>query len=74
VTIDIKQWKENTKYIGGSAKSKIVQYFWKIIEEMSTKEQSLVLKFVTSCPRPPLMGFKFLEPNFTISLVNEKDD
>lgn len=61
-----------TKYIGGlSGSSGCVKMFWAILEkEMSEEEQAKVLKFVTSCPRPPLLGFQQLHPPFTISLMD----
>ena len=31
---------------------------------------SLLLKFVTSCSKPPLLGFAHLQPPFTIQCVN----
>lgn len=69
-TIDVEEWKKYTKYIGGiKESSKMVRMFWKVVEEMTDKEKSLLLQFVTSCPRQPLMGFKYMDPPFTISFV-----
>ena len=31
-------------------------------------------QFVTSCSRPPLLGFSHLEPKFTIRFVDVGDD
>jgi len=36
---------------------------------MSPKEKSQLLKFATSCPRPPLLGFSQLQPPLTIHKV-----
>ena len=33
-----------------------VSRFWKIMEEFSDEERTLLLKFVTSCEREPLLG------------------
>lgn len=33
------------------------------------KERCMLLKFVTSCSRAPLLGFKHLQPTFTIHKV-----
>jgi len=61
-----------TKYIGGfSASDSKIKMFWKLVEsDMSPDEQSKLLKFVTSCPRQPLMGFASLHPQFTISKMD----
>ena len=32
--------------------------FWKVISSFSEDEKNKLLKFVTSCSRPPLLGFK----------------
>lgn len=74
-TIDVEEWKKCTRYIGGfRPESKMVKMFWKVVTQMSEKEKSLLLQFVTSCPRQPLMGFKYMDPPFTISKVEcDKD-
>ena len=48
--------------------------FWKILHELTEGELSLLIKFVTSCGRPPSMGFKGLQPPFTIQRVDCNDD
>ncbi|EPZ35887.1 HECT-domain-containing protein [Rozella allomycis CSF55] len=40
---------------------------------MSEVEKRKVLKFVTSCPRPPLLGFSQLEPKFGIQSTGTDD-
>ena len=37
---------------------------------MSPQERGLVLKFVTSCERPPSLGFAALDPKFTIQRID----
>ena len=34
--------------------------FWQVVSEMTPAEQRDLLKFVTSCSRPPLLGFGYL--------------
>jgi hypothetical protein len=36
--------------------------FWSIVEEFSPKQRSQLLHYVTSCSRPPLLGFAALQP------------
>lgn len=67
VPVDVLDLRINTKYSGNfSPEHQTVQIFWRVIERFDEKEKRLLLKFVTSCSRPPLLGFKELEPPFTI--------
>lgn len=50
-----------------------IQQFWKVVENFSEEEKQQLLKFVTSCSRPPLLGFKDLFPPFCI-MSGGKDD
>ena len=60
--MDVKDLAKNTLYKNGfSGSTKQVKWFWKLVEkEMNDDDRSKMLKFVTSCPRPPLMGFNSL--------------
>ncbi|KAF7300491.1 HECT-domain-containing protein [Mycena chlorophos] len=40
--------------------------FWNVVKTFNPKELRALLHFVTSCSRPPLLGFKNLHPHFTI--------
>lgn len=70
--LNVAELKKYTKYMGGfSGSDSKIKMFWNIVEkEMNEEEQGKLLKFVTSCPRPPLMGFQHLHPPFTISLMD----
>ena len=35
-----------------------IQYFWEVVAQFSEEDKKRLLKFVTSCSRPPLLGFK----------------
>lgn len=43
---------------GFSATHPTVQWFWKVVENFEDAQRRQLLKFVTSCSRPPLLGFK----------------
>ncbi|KAJ1691760.1 hypothetical protein LUZ63_015915 [Rhynchospora breviuscula] len=67
---DVDDLRTNTKYTGGySDSSRAVKLFWEVIRGFNPKERCLLLKFVTSCSRAPLLGFKYLQPSFTIHKV-----
>ncbi|XP_019456174.1 PREDICTED: E3 ubiquitin-protein ligase UPL7 [Lupinus angustifolius] len=68
--IDIDDLKNNTRYTGGyNEGSRTIKIFWEVIKGFEPKERCLLLKFVTSCSRAPLLGFKYLQPAFTIHKV-----
>lgn len=60
---DFEGLKAAMQYAGGYHPSQIfMQWFWEIIEEMTPEQQRKFLKFMTSCSRQPLLGFKSLTP------------
>ncbi|KAF8403185.1 hypothetical protein HHK36_011282 [Tetracentron sinense] len=68
--IDVEDLRNNTRYTGGYAVgSRTVKLFWEVITGFEPKERCMLLKFVTSCSRAPLLGFKHLQPTFTIHKV-----
>jgi ubiquitin-protein ligase E3 C len=71
-SIDVEDLRRNTAYggtyvIGDDGREHpTIELFWKIMKEMSDDERRAVLKFVTSTPRAPLLGFGTLNPRFSI--------
>lgn len=43
---------------GYTATHPVIQTFWEVVEGFTDEEMRKLLKFVTSCSRPPLLGFK----------------
>ncbi|KAK4348442.1 hypothetical protein RND71_031197 [Anisodus tanguticus] len=69
--IDIDDLRKNTRYTGGYTEgSRTIKLFWEVFANFEPKERCLLLKFVTSCSRAPLLGFKYLQPTFTIHKVS----
>ncbi|CAI5968216.1 unnamed protein product, partial [Closterium sp. NIES-65] len=69
--VDVEDLKAHTRYSGGYTESdRTIRMFWEVVKELSREEKSQLLKFVTSCSRPPLLGFKHLNPPLTIHKVN----
>ncbi|KIW14688.1 hypothetical protein PV08_07472 [Exophiala spinifera] len=70
--LDIADLRRNTMYGGVYAigddgqEHPTVQLFWKALQEMDDDDRRKVLKFVTSTPRAPLLGFSHLNPKFSI--------
>lgn len=69
--IDINDLRSNTVYSDYHEKDLAVQYFWQALESFDQPTRAALLKFVTSCPSPPLLGFSQLNPKFCIRLSSE---
>jgi len=71
--VDVADLRRNTRYAGGysdTALSPVVQWFWDVCErDMGDKDREALLRFTTSCDRPPVLGFAELNPRFTIQRV-----
>ena len=48
--------------------------FWTVVSTLSEEQKRKLLKFVTSCSRPPLLGFKDLDPPFCIQNAGTESD
>ncbi|KAM7312031.1 ubiquitin-protein ligase E3B isoform X4 [Ixodes scapularis] len=74
--IDLQDLRRHTKYFGGFHNNhRLVNWLWDILErDFNSEEHRLFLKFVTSCSKPPLLGFAHLEPPFSIRCVEVSDD
>ncbi|XP_052758997.1 ubiquitin-protein ligase E3C [Galleria mellonella] len=74
VPIDLHDLRAHTLYTGGfSATHPTVRCFWKVVENFTDDQRRQLLKFVTSCSRPPLLGFKDLQPPFCIQSAGASD-
>ncbi|XP_065314601.1 ubiquitin-protein ligase E3C-like isoform X2 [Gordionus sp. m RMFG-2023] len=73
--IDVADWKRHTVYSGGyNENDPSIKLFWDIAEfELGHDQLSKLLKFVTSSSRPPLMGFRELNPPFNIQKTSSSN-
>ena len=68
--IDVADMKSNTRYVGGYTMiDRNIVRFWNVVASFSPKHQADLLRFVTSCERPPPLGFGSMNPPFTIQRV-----
>jgi len=67
--IDVEDLKKFTVYKGFPPISNTINIFWHVFKQFSNEERMMLIKFVTSCHRPPLLGFKYLNPKFTIQRI-----
>ncbi|XP_044129864.1 ubiquitin-protein ligase E3B isoform X1 [Bufo gargarizans] len=74
--IDLDDLKKHTVYYGGFHGShRVIVWLWDILaNDFNSEEKAMFLKFVTSCSRPPLLGFAYLKPPFSIRCVEVSDD
>ncbi|KAH9925375.1 HECT-domain-containing protein [Epithele typhae] len=65
--IDLDDLRAHTQY-GGlySDHEPTIELFWQVVNTLTQEERRKLLRFATSCSRPPLLGFKELNPNFAI--------
>lgn len=79
-SIDVEDLRRNTMYGGtyvigdDGLEHPTIRLFWKILTDMSDEERRAVLKFVTSTPRAPLLGFRTLNPRFSIRDAGSDQD
>ena len=70
--IDVEDLRANTIYSGvytigdDGEEHPTVQLFWEVMRGLEDAERRDVLKYVTSTPRAPLLGFSQLRPCFSI--------
>lgn len=68
--LDVEDMREHCHYAGGySSIDPSVRRFWNVVASLNEKHQSALLRFITSCERPPPLGFKTLNPTLTIQRV-----
>jgi len=74
VPVDLDDLRANTNYSGGyTDDNDYIVALWSILEELNDTQRRKFLKFVTSCSRPPLLGFKELEPKMCIHFGGNED-
>jgi ubiquitin-protein ligase E3 C len=70
--IDVEDLRRNTLYGGvyqigdDGEEHATVKMFWQVLKNLDDSDRRKVLKYVTSTPRAPLLGFSQLNPRFSI--------
>lgn len=70
---DIEDLKRNSVVFDISTQSASINHLWQVLEEFSPSQRAKFLRFVTSVPKAPLLGFSHLEPRLGIRFI-AKDD
>ncbi|KAE8147852.1 IQ and HECT domain protein [Aspergillus avenaceus] len=78
--IDVSDLRRNTLYGGvytigdDGEEHPTIKLFWDVMHRMKNEERQKVLRFVTSTPRAPLLGFSHLNPRFSIRDSSEDQE
>ncbi|KAF9300077.1 hypothetical protein BGZ74_008327 [Mortierella antarctica] len=64
--ISLEDLKKNVVYSNFEVGDPTIQFFWSVVQEMAEEDRRLLIKFITSCARPPLLGFAELNPKLCI--------
>ncbi|OBT68418.1 hypothetical protein VE03_02827 [Pseudogymnoascus sp. 23342-1-I1] len=70
--IDVDDLRRNTEYSGvyvigdDGLEHSTINLFWQVMKQLDDQDRRKVLKYVTSTPRSPLLGFGQLNPKFSI--------
>lgn len=73
--IDMDDIKRHSTYIGGYTGShRVIKWLWQAVAEFTVEEQAMFLKFVTSCSKPPVLGFATLQPALSVRAVTDDSD
>eukprot|EP01119_Soliformovum_irregulare_P019061 TRINITY_DN5968_c0_g1_i1.p1 TRINITY_DN5968_c0_g1~~TRINITY_DN5968_c0_g1_i1.p1 ORF type:complete len:991 (-),score=293.49 TRINITY_DN5968_c0_g1_i1:21-2588(-) len=67
--IDVQDLQSHVTYSGGyHSTHPVILRLWSVLNSFTPEEQRNFLMFVTSCSRPPLLGFGSLSPRMCIHL------
>lgn len=69
--VDLDDMQRHTVLHGYEAASPTMVSFWSVLRSLPADDVRNLLRFITSCPRPPLLGFAYLKPNLGIQIVTD---
>ncbi|EIE22502.1 HECT-domain-containing protein [Coccomyxa subellipsoidea C-169] len=68
--LDLEDMKQHVNYAGGyGTDHPVILEFWRALQDFTPEQQKAFLRFVTSCSRPPLLGFQYLDPKLCIQMA-----
>ncbi|KAG0143610.1 hypothetical protein CROQUDRAFT_96115 [Cronartium quercuum f. sp. fusiforme G11] len=71
--LDFDDLQRCTVYGGWDEAHETIRMFWRVVKRFDNPTKAKLLKFVTSCARPPLLGFKELRPSFAIRCAGQDE-
>lgn len=68
--IDFGDLRNHTQMHGWTdSDAEYVEYFWAFLTSLSSAQKAKFLQFCTGTTKPPLLGFRYLQPNFGVAKV-----
>lgn len=68
--IDVADMRKHAVYHGYASDESYIRDFWDYMASLPNKQREKFLTFVTGSDRPPLLGFKFMNPPLMIARDN----
>ncbi|CAO3574093.1 unnamed protein product [Mortierella alpina] len=72
--ISLADLEKNVVYSNFSRTHPTIEHFWSVVQSMKEEDRRLLIKFITSCARPPLLGFAELNPRLCIRNAGQEED
>ncbi|KAF9580734.1 hypothetical protein BGW38_002499 [Lunasporangiospora selenospora] len=72
--ISLSDLANNVVYSNFEPTDPTIEYFWSVVHEMNEEDRRLLIKFITSCARPPLLGFAELNPKLCIRNAGQEEE
>lgn len=69
--VDVADWRQHTKNSCSDENTMVVEWFWEVVEEMSSEDRAKLLHFITGSSRLPARGFAGLSPQISISISGD---
>lgn len=70
---NIEDLKRNSVVFDFSTRNPTIDYLWQVLEEFNPSQRAEFLRFITSVPKAPLLGFSHLEPRLGIRFIAQDD-
>eukprot|EP01017_Pseudomicrothorax_dubius_P010668 TRINITY_DN1383_c0_g1_i1.p1 TRINITY_DN1383_c0_g1~~TRINITY_DN1383_c0_g1_i1.p1 ORF type:complete len:337 (-),score=58.44 TRINITY_DN1383_c0_g1_i1:126-1136(-) len=73
---DVNDFKRNVRLSGFYDLDSTIINLWAVLDSYSKEEREDFLRFITGCPRPPISGFKYMQPQIVIERmqISENDE
>jgi len=65
--INVDDWRKNTKYDGFTEQDEIIEWFWRIVTDMTMEDRAKLLQFCYGSAIVPAGGFANFKHKFNIS-------
>lgn len=73
--LDLADLRAHVNYAGGyHEEHPVIQELWRALGGFTPEQQAGFLRFVTACSRPPLLGFRYLEPQLCVQMAGSALD